>query len=370
MTSKTLVDFPGIISNFKFTGNFFDAVPYGFGHINDTYAVTFTNSDGSKYRYILQRINSSIFRSPEKLMDNIEKVTRHIKKKLSAKGEDFSRKTLNIIYTSDGKSFLKDAEERYWRSYDFIEGAKTYQIAENENHLYNAGKAFGNFQNLLSDFKADTLYEVIPDFHNTPKRYESFIEAVKADKFNCASGVKAEIDFIIERAKETGRIVELIESGKLPDRVTHNDTKFNNVMIDDETGEGICVVDLDTVMPGSSLYDFGDAIRSGTNPAEEDEKDLSKVCLNLNFFEKYTQGYLDATRDVLWDKEIELLPLGAKLMALECGMRFLTDHLNGNVYFKIHREAHNLDRCRTQLKMVEDMEQKWELMCETVKKCR
>lgn len=369
MINKTVIDISKIISNFKFAGDFIDAVPYGFGHINDTYAVTFKNADGSKHRYILQRINSSIFRNPEKLMDNIEKVTQHIKQKLSAKGEDFSRKTLNIIYTSDGKSLLM-YENQYWRAYDFIEGAKTYQIVENENHLYNAGKAFGNFQNLLSDFKADTLYEVIPDFHNTRKRYESFIEAVKADKFNRASGVKAEIDFVIERAQETGRIVELIESGKLPVRVTHNDTKFNNVMIDDETGEGICVVDLDTVMPGSSLYDFGDAIRSGTNPADEDEKDLSKVCMDLNFFERYTHGYLDATRDVLWEKEIELLPLGAKLMTLECGMRFLTDHLNGDVYFKIHREAHNLDRCRTQFKMVADMEQKWELMCETVKKYR
>lgn len=370
MTNNIAVAFEKIIGNFKFQGDFTGAAPYGFGHINDTFAANFVNADGSKHRYILQRINCNIFKSPEKLMENIEKVTQHIKRKLSTKGEDFSRKTLNIIYTLDGKSFLKDGSGEYWRAYDFIEGARTYQIVENENHLYNAGKAFGNFQNLLCDFEADTLYEVIPDFHHTQKRYEAFMEAVKADKFSRAADVKAEIDFVIQRAAETGRIVEMLESRKLPVRVTHNDTKFNNVMIDDETGEGICVVDLDTVMPGSSLYDFGDAIRSGTNPADEDERDLSKVCMELGYFEKYTQGFLDATRDVLWDAEIEFLPLGAKLMTLECGMRFLTDHLNGDVYFKIHREAHNLDRCRTQFKMVADMEQKWDRMCETVKKYR
>lgn len=359
MTNNNSVDFLQIVGNFRFEGEFIEAVPYGFGHINDTYAVSFLKADGSKHRYILQRINNNIFKSPEQLMNNIERVTEHIKQKLSSKGTDYSRQTLNIIYTNSGESYYKTNENKYWRAYVFIEGARTYQIVENENHLYNAGNAFGKFQNLLSDFEANSLYEVIPDFHNTKKRYSAFLDAVNADICNRASEVKTEIDFVNKRAEDTGKITELLENRKLLVRVTHNDTKFNNVMLDDITGEGICVVDLDTVMPGSSLYDFGDAVRSGTNPADEDERDLSRVCMELRLFEKYTNGYLDATRNVLTDLEIDLLPLGAKLMTLECGIRFLTDYLNGDVYFKIHRDGHNLDRCRTQFKMVEDMEAKW-----------
>lgn len=362
MPDKAQIDFKEIVASFRFDGEFIDAAPYGFGHINDTYAANFQKSDGTKHRYILQRINNNIFKNPEQLMSNIERVTNHIKQKLIAKGSDYRRQTLNLVYTVLGKSFLRTGDDKYWRAYEFIEGARTYQIVENEDHLYNAGNAFGKFQNLLEDFKAGSLYEVIPDFHNTRERFRSFSESVKADAFGRAAKVKAEIEFVNKRAEETGKIVELLQSGMLPVRVTHNDTKFNNVMIDDETGEGICVVDLDTVMPGSALYDFGDAIRSGTNPADEDERDLSKVCMDLKLFEKYTNGYLDATREVLTDMEIELLPLSAKLMTLECGMRFLTDYLSGDVYFKIHREEHNLDRCRTQFKMVEDMESKWEDM--------
>ncbi|MDF2985684.1 MAG: mdsC [Eubacterium sp.] len=370
MTNYTDIDFLQLVGNFRFEGEFIGAVPYGFGHINDTYAASFKKADGSSHRYILQRINNNIFKNPEQLMNNIELVTGHIKQKFASKGADYSRQTLNIIYTNSGKSYFKTNEDKYWRAYVFIEGARTYQIVENENHLYNAGNAFGKFQNLLSDFEAGSLYEVIPDFHNTGKRYSAFMDAVNADSCNRASGVKAEIDFVNKRAQETVKITELLENNKLPVRVTHNDTKFNNVMIDDVTGEGICVVDLDTVMPGSSLYDFGDAIRSGTNPADEDEKELSKVCMDLRLFENYTRGYLDATRNVLTPLEIDLLPLGAKLMTLECGIRFLTDYLNGDVYFKIHRDGHNLDRCRTQFKMVEDIENKWVEMKEIVEKYR
>lgn len=362
MPDKAEIDFKGIVAGFRFDGEFIDAIPYGFGHINDTYAASFRKNDGTQHRYILQRINTNIFKNPEQLMSNIEKVTNHLKQKLISRGSDYRRQTLNLVYTVTGKSFLRTGDNKYWRAYEFIEGARTYQIVENEEHLYNAGNAFGRFQNLLEDFKADSLYEVIPDFHNTRKRFQAFSEAVKADAFGRAVKVKTEIEFVNKRAEETGKIVELLQNGKLPVRVTHNDTKFNNVMIDDETGEGICVVDLDTVMPGSALYDFGDAIRSGTNPADEDERDLSKVCMDLRLFEKYTNGYLDATREVLTDTEVELLPLSAKLMTLECGIRFLTDYLSGDVYFKIHREEHNLDRCRTQFKMVEDMENKWDKM--------
>lgn len=370
MIKNTDIDFLQLIGNFCFEGEFIEAVPYGFGHINDTYAASFKKTDGSSHRYILQRINNNIFKNPEQLMNNIKLVTGHIKRKLSSQGADYGRQTLSIIDTKWGQSYYKTADNKYWRAYVFIEGARTYQIVENENHLYNAGNAFGKFQKLLSDFEANSLYEVIPDFHNTRKRYFAFMDAVNADICNRASEVQAEIDFINKRAQETGKITELLENNKLPVRVTHNDTKFNNVMIDDITGEGICVVDLDTVMPGSSLYDFGDAIRSGTNPADEDEKDLSRVSMELRLFEKYTKGYLDATRNVLTPLEIDLLPLGAKLMTLECGIRFLTDYLNGDVYFKIHREGHNLDRCRTQFKMVEDIETKWDEMKSIVDKYR
>lgn len=370
MNNKSAVNLENVADQFCFQGKFIDGMPYGFGHINDTYAINFVNDSGDGHRYIMQRINNNIFKDPYALMENIVEVTEHIKKKIIASGEDFSRQVLNVIYTKLGESCYRSEDNQYWRAYDFIEGAKTYQIVENEKHLYHAGNAFGKFQKLLSDFRASSLHETIPNFHNTKKRYYDFLNSVKKDPLNRAARVKDEINFVTKRAEETGIIVDLIGTGELPVRVTHNDTKFNNVMIDDITGEGICVLDLDTVMPGSSLYDFGDAIRSGTNPAEEDEKDLSKVCMDLRLFEFYTNGYLDSTRDVLNEKEIELLPLGAKLMTLECGMRFLADYLNGDVYFKIHREDHNLDRCRTQFKMVSDMESKWEQMVSIVNRYR
>lgn len=363
--SQTITE---IISNFKFEGSYMEANPYGCGHINDTFVVCFKQDNCCIRRYILQRINDSIFKNPDALMKNIELVTNHIRMKIKAAGGDSSRETLSIVHTLDGKNYYRLQEGQYWRVYDFIEGTRTYQVVENRQHLYNAGKTFGRFQNLLSDFEAETLYETIADFHNTKKRYNAFLEALKMDCCNRAKEVASEIDFIKQRAEEIGGIVDAIETGKIPVRVTHNDTKFNNIMIDEKTGEGICVVDLDTVMPGSALYDFGDAIRSGTNPAEEDERNLDKVCMDLDLFEAYTKGYLAETGSVLNLNEIELLPLGAKIMTLECGMRFLTDYLNGDVYFKINRENHNLDRCRTQLKMVSDMETKWHEMTGIVNK--
>ncbi len=370
MKDMSGADLKKIAGHFCFEGEYVETVPYGYGHINDTFAVSCKAGDGSRRRYIMQRINSSIFKDPQALMENIERVTRHIRDKVIKRGGDEKRETLNIIYTSDGKNHFRTEDGQYWRAYVFIEGARTYQIVEDEKHLYNAGNAFGKFQMLLSDFDAGTLHETIPDFHDTKKRYGAFLEAVEKDVCGRAPQVKAEIEFVRSRAEEAGKIVDFIKKGEIPVRVTHNDTKFNNVMIDDATGEGICVVDLDTVMPGSSLYDYGDAIRSGTNPADEDERDLSKVSMDLKLFETYTHGYLDATRNILTESETDLLPMGAKLMTFECGMRFLTDHLNGDTYFKIHREGHNLDRCRTQFKMVSDMERSWEAMCSVVDRYR
>jgi Ser/Thr protein kinase RdoA (MazF antagonist) len=351
-----------IVSHFNFEGEFIEANRYGQGHINDTFEVRLRKQDGNIHRYIMQKINTLIFKTPVKLMENVENVTEHLKKKICEAGGNIERETLNLVKTIDGKGFFKSEEGQYWRSYIFIEGAKTYQVVENLNHFYNSGKALGKFQQLLSDFPADKLHETIPNFHNTEKRFEDFMGAVNRNTAGRLDEVTAEVEFVIERESKTKILANLIKEGKLPLRVTHNDTKFNNVMIDDLTGEGICVIDLDTVMPGLSLYDFGDSIRSGANPAEEDETDLSKVWMELELFEAFTKGFLQTAGKSLTKTEIEYLPFSAKLMTFECGMRFLADYLDGDVYFKVHREHHNLDRARTQFKMVADMECKFEEM--------
>lgn len=359
---KQNFNFEDIIKHFTFEGEFVEANAYGCGHINDTYAAYFKKADGQAHRYILQRVNHNVFKSPEKLMENIESVTRHLRNKIIDAGGNPERETLNLIPTIEGKSFYKSDEGNYWRGYVFIEDAQTYQVVENLNHFFNAGKAFGQFQKLLSDFPADKLHETIPNFHHTRKRFEAFVEAVDKDVMNRAKDVRTEIEFAEKRSCDTSVIIDLLEQGKLPLRVTHNDTKFNNIMIDDKTGEGICVIDLDTVMPGSSLYDFGDSIRFGANPAAEDEKDLSKVWMELDLFEQFTHGFLESAGQFLTPMELKYLPFGAKLMTFECGIRFLTDYLNGDVYFKVHRDGHNLDRTRTQFKLVADMEKKFDQM--------
>lgn len=359
-------DIRKIIPYFSFRGELIDAIPYGSGHINDTYAATFKLKDGKMQRYIVQRINHNVFKKPEELMENISNITKHLRSKIIATGGDPERETLNIVPTCDGGSFLKTGEGNYWRSYIFIEDAKTYDVVENGGHFYAAGKAFGRFQELLSDFPAGNLHETIPDFHHTGKRYDAFIKSVENDAFNRAAEVSEEIEFVTRRSSETRTLVQMLETGKIPLRVTHNDTKFNNVMIDNKTGMGICVIDLDTVMPGSALYDFGDSIRSGANPAAEDEKDLSKVWMELSLYEKFAQGYLESAHSFLTPAELENLPFAAKMMTMECGIRFLTDYLSGDVYFKVHRPGHNLDRARTQFKMVADMENKWDRMHQIV----
>ena len=369
MNANYKYDFESIVKNFAFGGSFLKAQSYGFGHINDTYEAYFVMPNGQMKRFILQRINSGVFKSPEKLMENIQSVTAFLRKKIIENGGNPDRETLNLIPAVDGKSFYRSDEENYWRAYVFIEDARTYQIVERPEHFYNAGKAFGNFQRLLSDYPAETLFETIENFHNTKVRFNTFVNAVEKDVMNRAKDVKQEIDFALKRYDDAILLVNMLEKGELPLRVTHNDTKFNNVMIDDKTGEGICVIDLDTVMPGLSLYDFGDAIRFGTNPAEEDEKDLSKVQMDISLFEKFTEGFLSAAGTSLTKAELLHLPHCAKIMTYECGIRFLTDFLSGDTYFKIHREGHNLDRCRTQFKLVADMEQKFEQMQKIVNGC-
>ena len=349
-------EFAEIANHFCFRGGLLTAEPVGSGHINDSYAAVFRAPGDEPHRYLLQRINHHVFRSPERLMQNIEGITEHIRNKVRAAGGDPDREALTLVRTVDGGVLHRTPGGEYWRAALFIEGARTYEGARSLDQVYNAAQAFGTFQRMVSDFPAEQLHETIPDFHHTPKRFEAFVEAVQRDARNRARTVQAEIQFVEQRAADTSVLIDSLEAGTLPRRVTHNDYKFNNVMIDDETGQGICVIDLDTVMPGLSLYDFGDAARSGANSAAEDERDLSLVTVDLDIFEHLIAGYLDAAGEFLTAAEIETLPFSAKLMTLECGMRFLTDYLDGDRYFRIHRPGHNLDRCRTQFKLVRDFE--------------
>ena len=356
------------IENIQFEGEYIDHVPYGSGHINDTFCARFRQPDGSIRRYILQRMNHEIFKNPVELVENVAGVTAFLREKIIENSGNPERETLNLVPAKDGKKYYKDSIGCYWRGYVFIEGARTYDVVEKPEDFYQSAVAFGNFQRLLADYPAATLHETIPDFHNTPARFQVFKKAVEKDVMGRAQDVKEEIDFVLAREKEASVLTDMLQKGELPLRVTHNDTKLNNVMIDDATGTGLCVVDLDTVMPGLALNDFGDSIRFGANPAAEDERDLSKVCIDLSLFDIYTRGFLQACGASLTENELAMLPMGAKMMTYECGMRFLTDYLEGDHYFKIHREGHNLDRARTQFKMVADMEQKWDQMKDIVKK--
>ncbi len=356
-----------IIPNFNFAGKYIESQPLNCGNINDTYVLSFKENK-QVIRYILQRINHHVFKRPDILMENISAITSHIRDKVILTGGDPMRETLNFIPTVKGIFVYLCSKGNYWRSYRYIDDVKSYQAVEDPIHFYNAGKAFGKFQKMLSDFFAEGLHEVIPDFHHTPKRFKELVEAIEKDLVGRVKSVKDEINYIKERQAEMSVIVDLIKNGEIPIRVTHNDTKLNNVLIDNKTGEGICVIDLDTVMPGSSLYDFGDAIRFGANTGKEDEEDLSKVSLDLELFEHFTKGFLELTRDFLAPLEIKHLVFSTKLITLELGMRFLADYINGDVYFKTRYKNHNLDRARVQLKLLADIEDKYEEMNKIVEK--
>lgn len=355
MPPATPPDLKEIASQFQLDGRYLSAGPVGSGHINDTYASRFKKGRGEVH-YIHQWINHHIFRDPEKLMENVRRVTAHARDQICASGGDPQRETLNLIPAVDGRLFHRTPQGDYWRTYQFIEGARTYDRVEDLRHVHNAARAFGSFQKMVSGLPGGRLHETIPDFHHTPKRFEAFLTALENDACNRAREVRPEIDFILERKGQTSVVMDLLVKGEIPERVTHNDTKLNNVMIDDETGEGICVIDLDTVMPGSTLYDFGDMVRIGASSAAEDEKDLSKVKLDLTMFNHLAQGYLDSAREFLTATEIDHLAFSACLITLEQAIRFLGDYLNGDVYYKIHYPGHNLDRSRTQIKMVAEME--------------
>ena len=325
--------------------------PYGNGHINDTFLVV-----RDKKRYILQRMNHQIFTNPVEMMNNILGVTSHIRAKNA--GGDVERCTLNVIKTLDGKDYFCDSIGSWWRLYDFVEGTVTREVVEDPEDFYTCARAFGRFQQQLSDYDASVLYPTIENFHNTPKRYENLMAAIERNAAGRADSVRDEIAFALDRT-EFSKVLEVArEEGRLPLRVTHNDTKLNNILFDAESGEPVCVIDLDTVMPGYSVTDFGDSIRFGANTAAEDETDLSKVSLDLGLFEIYAKGFIEGCDGKLLDTELDLLPEGAMMMTLECGVRFLTDYIDGDVYFKVHREGHNLDRCRDQFALVADMERK------------
>lgn len=346
---------------FNTEGEMVSCKRYGSGHINDTFKLVCGRP------YILQRMNDDIFKDPVSLMRNIEGVTTFLRQEVIKNGGDPDRETLNLVKTKDRNSFYVDSKGNYWRMYLFIEGATCYNLVEKPEDFYQSGKAFGHFQRLLSRYPAKELSETIPGFHDTPKRFERFKKVVEEDICHRAADVQQEIQFVMDRGNDMGLAMDMLAKGELPLRVTHNDTKLNNIMIDDVTGEAICIIDLDTVMPGLSIFDFGDSIRFGANTAEEDETDLAKVSLSLPLFEIYTKGFLEGCAGSLTEAEIWMLPQGARLMTLECGMRFLTDYLEGDVYFKTSREEHNLDRCRTQFGLVADMEKKWKEMGEIVR---
>lgn len=341
--------------------------PYGSGHINSTFLLKEDTNEGTK-KYILQKINTDIFKNPDELMENIKNVTEYLRKIIVQNGGDPERETLNIVPTTSGDPYYKDEMGYCWRVYHFIEDAMCYDLVETPEDFYESAVAFGNFQRLLAGFPAKTLHETIPKFHDTYSRYQDFENAVAKDKCGRAAGVEKEIAFVRERVALAKKLGELLDAGELPLRVTHNDTKLNNIMIDEKTRRGICVIDLDTVMPGLAVNDFGDSIRFGANTAYEDETDLSKVSCSLALFDIYTKGFLEGLAGSLTAKEIEMLPTGAMVMTFECGMRFLTDYLEGDVYFAIHKENHNLDRCRCQFALVADMEAKEEQLNEIVKK--
>lgn len=349
-------DLRSVAGSFDIPGEFQSVEPFGNGHINDTYRAVFVHRDRAA-RYILQRINHRVFKNPIALMENVERVTSHLATQV-ADISDKHRRVLTLIRARDGAAYYKDGESCFWRAYCFIENTTAYDAVESPRHAFQAAKAFGRFQHLLAGLRPAELNETIADFHHTPKRFEALERAIAADVEGRASRAKAEIDFALAR-QSINRI--LIEAG-LPQRVTHNDAKFNNVLLDAQTGEGICVIDLDTVMPGLAPYDFGDIVRTTTSPTREDERDLSQVTMQFPMFEALVRGYLESAGGFLTKAERRYLSFSGKLITFEIGIRFLTDFIAGDTYFKVHRRDHNLDRCRTQFRLVRSIEQQEEKM--------
>ena len=357
-----------IIKRFQTEGTYVDATPFGSGHINHTYLVNMKKDDGTTVDYVLQRINKNVFKRPDQLMENYVGVTKFIRSKVEAMGGDPMREVINVIPTTDGQNFAIDSEGEYWRLLVYVTDSLSYDKVERPEQFYASAVAFGNFQYMLREYPADTLHETIVNFHNTPDRFRQLMEAIE----NNAAGRLAEVTREVEFAKARFDFAHTLENahkeGRLPLRVTHNDTKLNNILFDSNTGAPICVVDLDTIMPGYSVNDFGDSIRFGATTALEDERDLSLVNFDISLYELYVKGFIEGAKGGLTEGELEMLPIGAIMMTYECGIRFLADYLNGDTYFRVHREGHNLDRARNQFKLVSDMESRLDEMRAIVKK--
>lgn len=361
-------DIRKICEEFSLDGEFTGYEKINSGHINSTYTLTF-EKNAKVSKYVLQRINTDVFKNADGLMDNIVAVTGHIKKKNEEMNIPWAdRGALTFIPCTNGKYYTVDDTGNFWRLYKHIGDVYTCNTIDSEEVFCNAGIAFGEFQNILADFDGASLFETIENFHNTASRFNDLKKAIEENKAGRLESVKDEVEFALKREADTHVLVDMIAEGKLPLRVTHNDTKLNNILFDNISNKGICIIDLDTVMPGLSLYDFGDSIRFGANTAAEDEKDLSKVSLSLALYEAYVKGYLGSAKNSLTDLEKELLPFGAKIMTYECGIRFLTDYLNGDTYFKTEYSDHNLVRCRTQFELVADIERKMDKMQDITKK--
>ena len=354
-----------VLDAFPFPAPPVHIAPYGNGHINRTYCVVCKDANQAPVRYILQGLSQTAFAHPEQVMENFIGITSFLKKKIEKENGDPTRQTLSVIPTRDGKKYYTDIQGQLWRLMPFIENTECYQSATPA--LFEASaRAFGNFQYLLADYPAETLYETIPNFHNTEDRLAKFLHSLQKDPMGRAAEVQKEIQFVMDRQADCSVLVDAQREGKLPLRVTHNDTKLNNILMDADTHEGICIVDLDTTMPGLSAYDFGDAIRFGANNGAEDEKNPNSICFDLRLFAAYTRGFLEGTKGTLTPAELEYLPWGARIITLECGIRFLTDYLDGDVYFHAKYPGQNLDRARTQFKLVQDMEAQFSQMCAVI----
>lgn len=339
------------------------------GNINRTYLVTIC-IDAVDRQFVFQKINTYVFKKPDEVMANILKVTEHIKQKLLKETGSYDRRVLSFRRAKDGKPYFYTSNRHFWRVYEYIDRAVAFNMVQTSEQFYEAGYSFGEFQAWLSDFPAETLHDIIPHFHDTPVRYSDFRFAVERDAAKRRAEVEEEIAFLLEREKEAGALMDGLKTGRLPWRVTHNDTKINNILFDEETNKAICVIDLDTVMPGTSLFDFGDAVRYGASTAAEDERDLSKVTLSTELYEQFTRGFLKGVGSLLHESEADMLLTSVKIMTLELAVRFLTDYLNGDLYFKVRSDDHNLVRARTQIRLVQDIEAKWDELCAITARCR
>ncbi len=355
-------DIKHIIKQFTFQGKYISAEELTSGNINSTYLLTYEQADNSNKHYVLQKINTVAFKNPHELMTNIQLVVNHITAAMARSKVDCERKTLEFVCSKQGSYIYHDENNQYWRSYVFIDNACAYDSIENPQHFYEAGRGFGEFQKYLFDFPAEKLTATIPDFHNTTKRFYAFVAAVADDKAGRVASLEKEIDFFFDRRKMMNKIIALTEAGVLSERVTHNDTKLNNVLIDNTTGKALCVIDLDTVMPGSILYDYGDAIRYGASTAAEDETDLSKIGVDMNLFRLFTDGFVSEINHTITEEEIKNLPLGVLVITCELAMRFLTDYINGDEYFKVKYPEHNLVRAHAQMKLLEEFEKHYDEM--------